>query len=95
MSILTTKPISGAKPGAGASPAWLDQVLGCLSPPFSFRNGGSAITGPGASAQQHAALRPAAGTASADSGEVAQGFRFDGAHHSEMMSPSSRSLAGV
>jgi hypothetical protein len=33
------------KPGAGNGPAWLDQVLGCLSPAFSFRNGGSAITG--------------------------------------------------
>lgn len=30
----------------------------------------------------------------ADSDEVAQGFRFDGAHHSEMMSPSRWSLAG-
>jgi hypothetical protein len=25
-------------------PVWLDQVLGCLSPPFTFRNGGSAVT---------------------------------------------------
>jgi DNA-binding transcriptional MocR family regulator len=31
----------------------------------------------------------------ADSDEVAQGFRFDRAHHSEMMAPRSRSLAGV
>jgi hypothetical protein len=30
----------------------------------------------------------------ADSDEVAQGFRFDGTHHSEMMSPSTWSLAG-
>jgi len=36
---------SSTKPGAGNGPAWLDQVLGCLSPAFSFRNGGSAITG--------------------------------------------------
>jgi hypothetical protein len=34
------------------------------------------------------------GFSNADSDEVAQGFRFDGAHHSEMMSPISRSLAG-
>jgi hypothetical protein len=49
---------STTKPGAGANPAWLDQVLGCLSPPFSFRNGGSAITGTGdrGSAQQGAAI---------------------------------------
>jgi hypothetical protein len=26
-------------------PAWLDQVLGTASPPFNFRQGGSAITG--------------------------------------------------
>lgn len=36
---------SDAKLGMSDRPAWLDQVLGCLSPPFSFRNGGSAITG--------------------------------------------------
>lgn len=62
MSVLSTKPdVSG-------SPAWLDQVLGCLSPPFSFRNGGSAIIGLGASdhtkAQQGAAIPPVAPTAS-------------------------------
>jgi hypothetical protein len=45
---------------------------------------------------QLVADRPEAPTAihTADSDEVAQGFRFDGAHHSEMMSPISRSLAG-
>lgn len=26
-------------------PSWLDQVLGTASPPFTFRKGGSAITG--------------------------------------------------
>lgn len=26
-------------------PLWLDQVLGTASPPFTFRQGGSAITG--------------------------------------------------
>jgi hypothetical protein len=31
----------------------------------------------------------------ADSDEFAQVFRFDGAHHSEMIAPSTRSLAGV
>jgi hypothetical protein len=50
------------KPGAGGGPAWLDQVLGCLSPPFTFRNGGSAITGANGadrkSAQQQAAIPP-------------------------------------
>jgi hypothetical protein len=55
------------KPGAGANPAWLDQVLGCLSPPFSFRNGGSAITGVGAAdrgtTQQGAAIPAADGPA--------------------------------
>jgi len=33
-------------------PAWLDQVLGVLSPPFSFRNGGSAVTGGGGSGKK-------------------------------------------
>ena len=52
---------SSTKPGVGNGPAWLDQVLGCLSPAFSFRNGGSAITGAPAedrrTAQQSAAVR--------------------------------------
>jgi len=52
VSVSTTKPSNG--------PAWLDQVLGCLSPAFSFRNGGSAITGNPAAdrkpAQQNAAI---------------------------------------
>ena len=52
MSASTTKP--------GNGPAWLDQVLGCLSPAFTFRNGGSAITGNPAAdrkpAQQNAAI---------------------------------------
>jgi hypothetical protein len=56
---------SSTKP-AGAGPAWLDQVLGCLSPAFSFRNGGSAITGAPAEgrkpAQQSAAIRKEAVT---------------------------------
>jgi hypothetical protein len=53
---------SSTKPGSGNGPAWLDQVLGCLSPAFSFRNGGSAITGAPADGrkpvQQSAAIRP-------------------------------------
>jgi hypothetical protein len=52
---------SSTKPVAGNGPAWLDQVLGCLSPAFSFRNGGSAITGTLAegrkTAQQNAAIQ--------------------------------------
>jgi hypothetical protein len=48
------------KTASGTGPAWLDQVLGCLSPAFSFRNGGSAITGNVAAdrkpAQQAAAI---------------------------------------
>jgi hypothetical protein len=32
-------------------PGWLDQVMGPAAPPFSFRKGGSAITG-GADAQR-------------------------------------------
>lgn len=47
-------------------PAWLDQVLGCLSPAFSFRNGGSAITGNLAAdrkAQQNAAMTEREGAA--------------------------------
>ena len=58
---------SSTKPGSGNGPAWLDQVLGCLSPPFSFRNGGSAITGSkgpdGKPAQQSAAIRKVDGAA--------------------------------
>jgi hypothetical protein len=57
---------SSTKPGAGGNPAWLDQVLGCLSPPFSFRNGGSAITGNAEdrkTVQQGAAIPPTDGTA--------------------------------
>jgi len=56
---------STTKPGNG--PAWLDQVLGCLSPAFTFRNGGSAITGNPAAdrkpAQQNAAISPSEGSA--------------------------------
>jgi len=56
---------STTKPGNG--PAWLDQVLGCLSPAFTFRNGGSAITGNPAAdrkpAQQNAAISPSEGPA--------------------------------
>jgi hypothetical protein len=26
-------------------PTWLDQILGTASPPFTFRRGGSAVTG--------------------------------------------------
>jgi hypothetical protein len=56
---------STVKPSNG--PAWLDQVLGCLSPAFTFRNGGSAITGnPVAErkpAQQNAAIVPNEGPA--------------------------------
>ena len=48
MSASTTKPSNG--------PDWLDQVLGCLSPAFSFRNCGSAITGNRKPAQQNAAI---------------------------------------
>ncbi len=49
MSASSTKTTNG--------PAWLDQVLGCLSPAFSFRNGGSAITGgAGKPGQQKAAV---------------------------------------
>jgi hypothetical protein len=59
VSASTTKPSTG--------PAWLDQVLGCLSPAFTFRNGGSAITGnPVADrkpAQQNATIPQAEGTA--------------------------------
>jgi hypothetical protein len=62
------------KPGAGGNPAWLDQVLGCLSPPFSFRNGGSAITGPQSgdrkTAQQSAAIPQVDGTAKPKSGQL-------------------------
>ncbi len=29
----------------GDRPTWLNQVLGTASPPFTFRRGGSAITG--------------------------------------------------
>lgn len=36
----TEKDVTGS-----ANPKWLDQVLGTGSPPFSFRRGGSAITG--------------------------------------------------
>ena len=58
MSASTTKTSNG--------PAWLDQVLGCLSPAFSFRNGGSAITGNIAEdrkpAQQSAAIPEREGT---------------------------------
>ena len=61
MSASTTKP--------GNGPAWLDQVLGCLSPAFSFRNGGSAITGNPAAdrktAQQNAAIPQGEGAAKA------------------------------
>jgi hypothetical protein len=33
-------------------PAWFDRVMGCFSPPFTFRNGGSAIiAGPKSGAQ--------------------------------------------
>jgi hypothetical protein len=43
-------------------PAWLDQVLGLRSPPFTFRNGGSAIVaGPAGEqrpAKQSAAAKP-------------------------------------
>ncbi len=56
---------SNTKPASGTGPAWLDQVLGCLSPAFSFRDGGSAITGNGdrKPAQQNAAIPTADGTA--------------------------------
>ena len=58
---------SSTKPASGTGPAWLDQVLGCLSPAFSFRNGGSAITGNVAAdrkpAQQNAAIPQNEGTA--------------------------------
>jgi len=50
---------SSTKPASGNGPAWLDQVLGCLSPAFSFRDGGSAITGNAVDrkpAQQNAAI---------------------------------------
>jgi hypothetical protein len=58
VSASTTKPVN--------RPAWLDQVLGCLSPAFSFRNGGSAITGNPAAdrkAQQSAAIPQSEGAA--------------------------------
>ncbi len=53
---------SDAKSGPANDTAWLDQVLGCLSPPFTFRNGGSAITAgrgkDGRPCQQSAAVTP-------------------------------------
>ncbi len=39
------KTMSGSINSTENGPVWLDQVLGCLSPPFSFRKGGSAVTG--------------------------------------------------
>jgi hypothetical protein len=50
---------SQMKPGSPDGPDWLDQVLGCSSPPFSFRNGGSAVTNGKKRAQQDAAIPPA------------------------------------
>jgi hypothetical protein len=59
--------VSASNTKTSNGPAWLDQVLGCLSPAFSFRNGGSAITGNPAAdrktAQQSATILPAEGTA--------------------------------
>jgi hypothetical protein len=59
--------VSASSTKTNNGPAWLDQVLGCLSPAFSFRNGGSAITGNIAAdrkpTQQSAAILPTDGTA--------------------------------
>jgi hypothetical protein len=52
---------SNGKPGSPDRPDWLDTVLGCLSPPFSFRDGGSAITAGKKPDRQDDAL-PATGT---------------------------------
>ncbi len=43
-------------------PSWLDRVLGTASPPFTFRRGGSAVTGGIANDQgaQQTASGPAA-----------------------------------
>jgi hypothetical protein len=56
--VAAKKTLSGSIDSNQNGPVWLDRVLGCLSPPFTFRNGGSAVTDgakcrPDAAAKSH------------------------------------------